>query len=160
MEANDVVGDPSRNTYLLRPDRGVMITRRGDTPLEIVVIGRVLNTPQRAFHTRTENALTFLATMQTGDLTLGALGLQNGTRTQAWRGSANAAEADILFVWSGASWYGFYFNSTTAHWQRLDDPTPDRDSYVLKAGTPVFVQRRTAGATAADKTINFPTPGS
>ncbi len=157
---SDQVGDATRNTFLLRPDRGVMISRRGATPLEIAVVGRVLATPQRAFHTRTENSFTFLATMQTGDITLGALALQNGTRSAAWRGSADPADADLLLVWSGASWFSFYFNSTTGHWQRVGDATPSRDTFVIRAGVPVFVQRRLAGASADDKTINFPQPGT
>jgi hypothetical protein len=156
----DVQSSPSRNDFLLRPDRGIMIARRGATPLEIAVLGRVLNAPQRAFHARAENALTFLATMQTADVTLGALALQNGTRTQAWRGSANPADADLLLVWSGAAWFSFYFNSTSGHWQRVGDPDPNRDSFVIAAGTPVFVQRRAAGTSAEDKTINFPAPGT
>ena len=156
---SDGQADPSRNNYPLRADRGIMITRRGGTPLELVVIGRVLNTPQQAFHAREENALTFLATMQTADVTLGALALQDGTRSQGWRGSGDPTTADSLFVWSGASWHNFFYNNVVGHWQRVDDST-DRDSYLITAGTPVFVQRRAAGATAADKTISFPAPGS
>lgn len=156
----DVITDPARDHLLLRPDRGVMITRRGSTALDIAVIGRVLATPQRALHTRTENALTFLATMQAGDRTLGALGLQNGTRTQAWRTGASADDADLLYVWSGASWFIFFYNSTAGHWQRAGDPTADRDAFVIKAGTPVFVQRRASGSTAGDRTVNFPAPGT
>ena len=154
----DVQSDPSRNDFLLRSDRGIMITRRGSTPLELSVLGRVLATPQRAVHTRAENAFTFLATMQTGDITLGALALQSGNRTAGWRGGADASQADLLFVWSGASWFGFYYNTTNNRWQLAGDPA-DRDGFVLKVGTPVFVQRRAAGSTAADKTIVFPAQG-
>lgn len=155
----DVQTSPSRNDFLLRSDRGIMITRRGSTPLDLVVIGRVLNTPQRAFHTRTENAFTFLATMQTTDITLGTLALQSATRTLNWQGNSDPTLADQLVVWSGASWFSFYFDNGTGHWYRVGDPVI-RDTYVIKAGTPVFVQRRTAGLSASDKTINFPTPGS
>ena len=158
---SDVEADPSRNHFLLRPDRGLMITRRGATPLELAVLGRVLNTPQRAVHARTENALTFLATMQAGDVTLGALALQGSTRTAAWRGAADPADADLLYVWGGATWFVFYYNTTAAQWHRVgENPAVNRDSYLLKAGTPVFVQRRTPGTTAADKTVAFPAPGT
>lgn len=158
---SDVPADPGRDNFLLRPDRGVMITRRGTTPLELLVVGRVLNTPQRAFHARSENALTFLATMQTTDRTLGQLALQSGTRSQAWRGASDPADADLLFVWAGAGWHTFFFNTAPAagYWQRVGDPE-NRDTYLIKAGTPVFVQRRAAGLSAADKTISFPAPGS
>jgi hypothetical protein len=155
----DVQSDLSRNSFLLRSDRGLMLTRRGATPLELAVVGRVLATPQRAVHTRAENSLTFLATMQTGDITLGALALQSDARTAGWRGAADPAQADLLLVWSGATWFSFYYNTTNSRWQLVGDPA-NRDGYVLKAGTPVFVQRRTAGATAADKTVVFPAQGS
>ncbi len=156
----DAITDPSRNDFLLRSDRGLMFTRRGATPLTLAVIGRVLATPQRAVHARTENALTFLATMQAGDITLGTLALQNSDRTAGWRGSANPADADILLVWSGTTWNSFFYNSTAGHWQRVGDSTPNRDSFVIDAGTPVFVQRRTAGTSTADQTISFPPPGT
>ncbi len=157
---SDTVAEPSRNDFLLRSDRGLMVTRRGATPLSLAVVGRVLATPQRAVHARTENALTFLATMQAGDITLGALALQRGDRTEGWRSSADPADADLLFVWSGATWFSFFHNPVAGHWQRVGDATPDRDGYAITAGTPVFVQRRTAGASTGEKTINFPAPGS
>lgn len=155
----DTIGSPTRNNFVLRPDRGMMLTRRGSTPLEIAVVGRVLGTPQRAFHSRTANTLTFLATMQTSDITLGALALQNSNRSLAWRGSADAADADTLLVWSGATWFSFYYNSTAGQWRRVNDPV-NRDSFVIRAGTPVFIQRRISGTSTEDKTVQFPTPGS
>jgi hypothetical protein len=156
----DTITDPSRNSFLLRSDRGLMLTRRAATPLELAVLGRVLNTPQRAFHARADNALTFLATMQAAPTTLGALALQSSSRTSGWRSAADPADADILLVWSGTTWFSFFHNSTAGHWQRVGDPTPDRDSFEIAPGTPVFVRRHGSGATAADKTINFPAPGT
>jgi hypothetical protein len=156
---SDVVTDPSRDAFLLRSDRGLMLTRRGTTPLELTVLGRVLATPQRAFHSRQENALTFLATMQTSDTTLANLALQSSSRSSAWRGAADWTDADLLVVWSGASWFGFFYNTSVGHWQRIGDPV-NRDGFVIRTGTPVFVQRRTSGTTADDKTIVFPAPGS
>ena len=147
---SDTITDPSRNDFLLRSDRGLMLTRRGATPLTLAVVGRVLATPQRAVHARSENALTFLATMQAADTTLGTLALQHSDRTAGWRSSADPAQADILLVWSGATWWSFFHNNVAGHWQRVGDPTPDRDAFAIAAGTPVFVQRRTAGTTAAD----------
>jgi uncharacterized protein (TIGR02597 family) len=156
----DVITDPSRNAFLLRSDRGLMLSRRAATPLTLAVVGRVLATPQRAVHARSENALTFLATMQAGDITLGALALQTSARTAGWRASADSAEADILLVWSGATWFSFFYNDVAGHWQRVGDATPNRDAYVIRSGTPVFVQRRASGSSTEDKTISFPLPGT
>ncbi len=155
----DLISDPSRNGFLLRSDRGLMITRRGSTPLELAVLGRVLNTPQRAFHSRTDNALTFLATMQAGDVTLGALALQSSARSLNWKGASDPANADLLFVWSGATWFSFFYNATAGHWQLVGD-SDNRDTFLIAAGTPVFVQRRGTGTSANDKTIAFPVPGT
>ncbi len=156
---SDVISDPSRNSFLLRADRGLMITRRGGTPLELAVIGRVLNTPQRAFHNRVDNALTFLATMQASDVTLGALALQSSTRSLNWRGAPDASTADLLLVWSGATWLSFFYNTTVAHWQ-LAGEGDNRDGFIVRAGTPVFVQRRGTGVSPEEKTIAFPVPGT
>jgi hypothetical protein len=155
----DGVASPSRNNFLLRPDRGVMITRRGSTPLEIAVVGRVAVTPPRLVHTRTPNAFTFLATMQATDITLGELALQNVSRSQDWLGASTPDEADLVVVWDGDSWFSYYYNTTNNHWQRVDELGTDRDGYVIKAGTPVFVQRRQAGLTSAERTLRFPSIG-
>ncbi len=155
----DVISDPSRNGFLLRSDRGLMLTRRASTPLDLAVLGRVLNTPQRTFHSRTDNALTFLATMQAADITLGALALQSPTRSLNWSGAADPAQADILLVWSGSTWFSFYYNSGVGRWRHVGDPS-DYDNFLIRAGTPVFVQRRGTGTSAEDKTITFPVPGT
>lgn len=156
----DGITDPSRDHFLLRGDRGIMITRRGATPLDLIVGGRVLVTSQRAAHTRTDNALTFLATMQAGDTTLGQLALQNSDRTAGWRSSADSTQADLLLVWSGATWFSFFHNNVAGHWQRVGDSMPNRDDFVIAVGTPVFVQRRGAATAAADVTVSFPAPGT
>ena len=152
----DVQGDPSRDDFFLRPDRGLMITRRGSTSLELAVIGRVLGTPQRAVHARTDNALTFLATMQPGDITLGQLRLQASDRSAGWRSSNDPSKADLLSVWSGATWLSFFYNDAAGYWQRVGDTSENRDGFVVRAGVPVFIQRRAAAQSVADRTIVFP----
>ena len=156
----DTVTDVSRDTVLLRSDRGLLITRRGDTPLDLAVVGRVLGVPQRAMHLRTENGRTFLATMQTADVTLGALALQTSDRTPGWCAAADSNQADLLTVWSGATWFSFYYNDQVGHWQRVGEPAGNRDDFVVQAGTPVLVQRRRAATGFAERTVVFPVPGN
>lgn len=148
--------DPARNNALLRPDRGIMISRRASSPLVLAVVGRVLATPHRAVQLAGENAQSLLATMQPNDVTLAQLALQQSDRSAAWRAASDPAQADIISVWSGATWLSFFYNSAVGHWQRVGDPTTDRDNFVIRAGVPVFVQRRAAPAVAADRTIVFP----
>lgn len=155
----DTIAAPARDTLALRSDRGLLITRRGDTPLDLAVVGRVLAMPQRAMHLRTENGRTFLATMQTGDVTLGALALQSSSRAPGWRASADPAQADLVAVWSGATWFVFYYNDQIGHWQREGEPAGNRDDFLIRAGTPVMVQRRSAASGTADRTLVFPQSG-
>ena len=155
----DTITDAPRDTVVLRSDRGLLITRRGATPLDLAVVGRVLGLPQRALHLRAENGRTFLATMQTGDVTLGALALQNSDRAPGWRASADSAQADLLAVWSGATWFSFYYNDQVGHWQRVGEPLGNRDAFVINAGTPLWVQRRTAASGLAERTLVFPPSG-
>jgi hypothetical protein len=155
----DFQTSPSRDNFLLRPDRGIMISRRANTDLNLSILGRVLVQPPQAYHARSANALTFLATMQATDTTLGELALQSSERTHDWLGASDPAEADLLLVWAGASWFTFYFNTENNQWQRVDETPTNRNNYVIKAGTPVFVQRRVAGDSVQDVTIEFPAIG-
>jgi hypothetical protein len=97
--------------------------------------------------------------MQAADVTLGALALQSSTRSLGWRGAADSTDADLLYVWSGATWFSFFYNTAAGQWQRVGDPA-NRDGFLIKAGTPVFVQRRTPGETTGDKTLVFPASGT
>lgn len=153
---SDTEVDASRNHALLRPDRGIMITRRGDTPLVVAVVGRVLAVPHRAVQLGNENLQSLLATMQPGDTTLGNLALQRSDRVAGWRSSSDSAQADILSVWSGATWLSFFYNDSAGYWQRVGDPGANRDGFVIRAGVPVFVQRRAATTSGVDRTIAFP----
>lgn len=155
----DFQPSPSRDNFLLRPDRGIMITRRANTDLNLAILGRVLVQPPQAYHSRNANALTFLATMQAMDTTLGDLALQSNDRTHNWLGGSDADQADLLLVWAGASWFSFYYNTDNNQWERVDEAGISRNDYVIKAGTPVFVQRREAGETVQDVTIEFPAIG-
>jgi len=153
---SDTVVDPGRNNVLLRPDRGLMITRRGDTPLVLAVVGRVLSVPHRAVQLGAEGARSLMATMQPGDVTLGGLGLQRSDRAAGWRSSSDPAQADIVSVWSGATWLNFFHNDSVGYWQRVGDASENRDGFLIRAGVPVFVQRRASAPAAVDRTIVFP----
>jgi hypothetical protein len=152
---SDTEVDASRNNALLRPDRGIMITRRRDTPLVMAVVGRVLAVPHRAVQLGNENLQSLLATMQPGDTTLGRLALQRSDRVAGWRSSSDPAQADILSVWSGATWLSFFYNDSAGYWQRVGDSGSNRDEFVIRAGVPVFMQRRAANPNL-DRIVTFP----
>ncbi|MEY4688390.1 MAG: hypothetical protein RIR76_2413 [Verrucomicrobiota bacterium] len=153
---SDTEVDAARNHALLRPDRGIMITRRGDTPLVMAVVGRVLSVPHRAVQLGSDNLQSLLATMQPGDISLGNLALQRSDRVSGWRSSSDPSQADILSVWSGATWLSFFHNDSAGYWQRVGDSGSNRDEFMIRAGVPVFVQRRNSAAGTQERTIAFP----
>lgn len=156
----DTAASPTRNNYLLRPDRGLMIVRRGATQLDIRITGRVPTISSRFFHSRP--GVTFLSNGLPVGTTLGQLALQ--TRTVGWQGhdsgTTATAQADLIQVWGGASWLIFYYNTVNNRWQRnLDtDASPSRDTFSIPAGRPIMIRRLNGGSTPADGLIEMPMP--
>ena len=150
----------SRDNFVLRPDRGVMVTRRAPTDLTMYVAGRVPEVAPRPTHTRPGS--TFLSDGLPVDMTLSALGLR--ANTTGWQDSSSpstaASSADLIQVWGGGSWLNFYYDTTTGHWQRTTDnaSSQSRDTFTIPAGRPIMIRRTTAGASATDGLINLPLP--
>lgn len=160
----DNASAPSRGNYVLRPDRGILITRRGATPLSLVSVGRVSPTATPTVHQRPGS--TLLATMWPVDVTLAQLALESAAHSTGWTGAANPtvaqAQADLIQVWGGAAWVSYYYDTTRAQWQRAGDATnASANDLAIVAGSPIFVRRiKAGGTTAADKSLTLPAPDS
>lgn len=156
----DTAATPKRDNFILRPDRGVMIVRRGSSDLTLRLTGRVPEVAPRHVHSRPGNS--FLSDGLPVDITLSALGLR--VNTTGWQDSATAAaapsSADLIQVWGGASWLVFYFDSVKGRWHlNADGPaSPSRDNFVILAGRPIMVRRMTAGANVNENVIPMPMP--
>jgi hypothetical protein len=156
----DTGASPSRDNFVLRPDRGILIARRAATDLTLRINGRVPTTAPRHFHARP--GVSFLSNGLPVDITLGALGLQ--TRAAGWQAGAVPAtavnDADLIQVWGGAAWLIFYYDSVNARWQRNTDTgaSPTRDTFNIPAGRPIMIRRLSAGASAQDGVITLPMP--
>jgi hypothetical protein len=153
----DAAGSPSRDNFLLRPDRGIMIARRASTELRFYVTGRVPTVAARHSHSRP--GTSFLSNGLPKDITLATLGLE--TRVSGWTAGTSpttaAESADLLQVWSGASWLTFYYDSTNGRWQREGDAAQtNRNAFVIPAGRPVMLRRIGAAGPAADNIIPLP----
>ncbi len=152
----DTGASPTRDTFVIRPDRGLMITRRAGTDLTMRVNGRVPTVTPRHFHTRP--GTTFISNGLPVDITLGALAMQ--TRSTGWQAgtvpSTAVNDADWIQVWGGAAWFVFYYDSGNARWQRNDGT--NRDAFVIPAGRPFMIRRLSAGATPLEGVIAMPLP--
>jgi uncharacterized protein (TIGR02597 family) len=144
----DTGASPTRDNFVLRPDRGVMVQRRAVTELRMYVMGRVPEVAPRFINTRP--GVTFLSAGVPVDLTLGSLSLQ--TQAPGWRAGTNystaLADADLVQVWSGAAWLIFYYDSTNGRWQRAaESAQTNRNTFAVPAGRPVMIRRLDPGST-------------
>lgn len=155
QRSTDTVASPTRDNFVLRPDRGIMITRRAPSALTFYVTGRVPEVGGRPVHSRP--GTTFLNLAIPADITIGDLAVN--TRVAGWKTAADAAAsatADRLQVWGNTSWIIYYLN-TSGSWQRTTDvpASPSRNGIVIPAGRPVMITRIDAGAGAATL-VNLP----
>ncbi len=146
--STDTAASLTRDNFVLRPDRGVMLTRRAATALKMYVTGRVPEIAPRIFHSRPGN--TFASAGVPADVTLGTLALQ----TQAgWQTAATPAAAtttaDLVQIWGGGSWLYFYYDSTLGYWRNTTDvpASLSRNTFAVPAGRPMMIRRLTSGTT-------------
>jgi hypothetical protein len=139
--STDIAASPSRDNFVLRPDRGFMLARRAAVELRMYVTGRVPETAPHTFHTRP--GTTFLSAGVPADVTLGALAFQ------AQSGWQPGVTADLVQIWGGGSWLYFYYDSTLGYWRSTTDvpASPSRNLFVVPAGRPLMIRRSTAGET-------------
>jgi len=155
---SDTAASPTRDTYVLRPDRGLMITRRAATDLKMFVSGRVPDSAAKYYNMRP--GITFLSNGLPADVTLGSLALQ--TNAPGWvsgtSGPSSTTSADLIQVWGGASWLIFYYDSVNGRWQRNSDTaaSPTRNTYVIPAGRPIMIRRLTSAGTPSETIVQMP----
>lgn len=159
----DTGASPSRDSFVLRPDRGILVQRRNAGPATIYLQhrGRVPEFAARFFHARP--GTTFLGIGGAADIRLAELSGSLGVGTLGgWTASsspANAtATADLLLVWSPPAnrWLIHYFDFTTTRWQEAGDLTnTNRSDVVIPAGQAVILRRL---GTSDQKLITLPFP--
>ncbi len=153
--STDTGASPDRSNVLLRPDRGIMITRRASTELRLPVAGKIPDTGGRYVHARP--GVTFLSLATPKDITLGDLGVN--TSTSGWLASADAATSgsgDYIQLWSNTAWVTYYYDSTKGSWQRSTDSaaSPSRNGVSVPAGRPMMIRR--VVSSASNTLINIP----
>jgi hypothetical protein len=153
--STDTGASPDRSNVPLRPDRGVMITRRAVTELRMPVVGRAPDTGARYVHSRP--GVTFLSLGTPKDITLGDLSVN--TVTNGWLASVDATTAlsgDYIQLWNNTAWLTYYYDSTKGGWQRSTDTgaSPSRNAVPIPAGRPMLIRR--AVSSASNTLINIP----
>jgi alpha-tubulin suppressor-like RCC1 family protein len=144
--STDIPASLPRDNFVLRPDRGFMLTRRAAVALRIYVTGRVTETAPKSYHTRPGN--TFVSAGVPVDVTLGTLALHTQSGWQSGATAATAtATADLVQIWGGGSWLYFYYDSTFGYWRNTTDvpASLSRNTFAVPAGRPMMIRRLTTG---------------
>jgi uncharacterized protein (TIGR02597 family) len=135
----------NENNFIIYPDDGLFIVRRGGTSLSLTLMGTVPSTTEQTDLNGTGS--TFFANRFPVDVTLLNSGIRN---TAGWVTNSDPAVADKVYIWGvfapdpTPKWGTFYHNGT--NWRR-SGALGNEDSRAIAAGTAVFMTKSSAGTT-------------
>jgi hypothetical protein len=110
----------------------ISVTRKSSA-MTLTLVGRV---PDVRFSVVVPNSgSTYTHTGFPTDVSLGTLSLQ--TALPGWVSAPAAANADTLWVNSGAIWLTYFYNGS--YWQRTTGPATNHNSVIVNAGTPILI---------------------
>jgi hypothetical protein len=122
-----------QNNAVLSTNNGIMIIRRGATPVKYQVIGRV---PEVALSQLTAPGGTaFLGCPYPLSRTLGNTPFATSS---GWLAGPGPTTADVILAWNGTTWVTFYFNGTT--W-RQSGSLLNQTNTPFAPGQPLVIQR-------------------
>jgi hypothetical protein len=127
-------GLPAASNVPLRPDSGIIYSRRSTEPLSLVLPGAVPVTDRQALVQN--SGVTLLSQSWPIDLPLSQLGFQD---MPGWTASSSVSTADRLLVNLNGSWNTYFYNGT--NWVRQFFGNPISDNVVIPAGTSILVVR-------------------
>lgn len=129
-------GNTSQNNFILYPDEGMLITRRGPSTT-LTVTGRV---PSTGLKTKLPSGgvTSTVSVRFPTDTTLAGL---NFTGPGVWITGANAFVADTVSIWNGIKWNP-YFKNASGQWIKVNGDGSDQSSTVIPAGAAVQILKR------------------
>jgi uncharacterized protein (TIGR02597 family) len=135
----------------IRPDGGVYYLRLGATPLELVLIGRVPNTPWQA--TVANTGTTVLSNNWPVDVKLADSKIRD---LSGWVSAGSYQIADTVRIYTTQDgWRDFYHNGT--NWIRVGPPI-NSDNVLIPQGSVVTIVKK--GSVAGQSTLTQPLPYS
>jgi uncharacterized protein (TIGR02597 family) len=130
----------NRNTFVIRPDTGVLYVRRGSSNLQLVLLGNVSTGAERIAVGAT--GVSVIGSVFPTARVFGQLGIQNASGFV--RNSGTLSAADKVNHFDGVSWRSYNYSVANSRWQEL---IVDKTNAVLPFGVPLVIERGT-GATS------------
>ena len=130
------------NSAVILPGRGMFITRRANTPVDLTFLGTVLS--NTGLNDVPGPGTTFPGSRFPLTITLKTFGLH---LLAGWQGNADPAVADGVLIWNGTTWSRFYHDGTNWHQSGV---LGIMDGRAISPAVAVLVKRRgTASGTSA-----------
>jgi uncharacterized protein (TIGR02597 family) len=142
----------NRNSTIIRPDSGIIYTRRGLSSLQITLIGNVADQAEK--FTVPATGVAFIGGVYPVDRQLSTTGLN--TMPNFVPNTGNLAAADKVRFFDGTSWRTFNYNSAASQW-REGTSTFNRNTFVVPSGTPLIIERG-VGAPSGTVAASMPLP--
>ena len=143
-------GTTNRNDFILYPDDGMLLTRRGVTG-SITMSGRV---PANKLLTKFAGGSTNVVTVRFPvGTTLGGL---NFGSPGTWLSGSSSSVADTVGLWNGSRWI-LYYKNTSNRWVRNNGGSTDQGAVAIPAGRAIQVLKR-GTATGATSFFSQPLP--
>ena len=58
------------------------------------------------------------------------------------QGGASSVVSDIVYLFEGGGWAGYYYNTTLGYWRKTSGPNQNKDNIVLRPDTGFLIQRK------------------
>ncbi|HWL52861.1 MAG TPA: hypothetical protein VNQ90_10520 [Chthoniobacteraceae bacterium] len=147
--AKAMMGNPDATYVPLRPDSGILYSRRAASILELTLSGRVPMTG-RTVEVK-DHGVTLLSQNWPVDITLLASGIQN---IPTWTSAPSAAAADQVQIIKKGAPHTYWFNGTS--WRKQQMGFPLADGEIIPAGSAVIIDKK--GGTTEYRTLHQSTP--
>lgn len=140
------IGNPDATNTPIRPDSGLAYFRLGNSPLTLVVSGRVPSVARKAL--LKNSGVTYFAHSWPTSITLNQTGFQ---QTPGWLTGGNAVVSDTVTI--GTSNY-FHDGS---NWRRQTVGSPISNNATIEAGQSVIINKRgtTPGASITSQAMPY-----
>jgi uncharacterized protein (TIGR02597 family) len=133
----------SQNDTLVYPDEGMLLVRRGLSPITLSFVGCAPTTTEQTQIPGPD--VTPLANRFPVDLTLGSLGLEN---LEGWKKDLSPSVADNVRIFDGATWLSYWYSpgnggTVVPGWKRIG-ASGDQAAVKISAGSSILVVRQSS----------------